>query len=63
MKEKQFAPAENNKKSPIEGMASVNTFNPEEVIPNQEKREENKGKNANLKNDVQLTTSDNNRSE
>ncbi len=31
MKEKQYDPAGSNEKSPIEGMAAVNTFNPDET--------------------------------
>ncbi|HEU0109629.1 MAG TPA: hypothetical protein VFQ73_02080 [Flavisolibacter sp.] len=31
MKEKQYNPAGTNDKAPAEGMAAVNTFNPEEI--------------------------------
>jgi hypothetical protein len=31
MKEKQYDPAGSNEKSPVEGMAAVNTFNPDET--------------------------------
>ena len=45
MKEKQYDPARHNEESPVEGMAAVNTHNPEEkeiptTIENQKLNEE-----------------------
>ena len=40
MKEKQYDPAGSNEKSPIEGMAAVNTFNPDETELTKDVRQE-----------------------